>query len=253
MRVLLIEDEIAHCEKYEKCANHLPYEVELSVANGLKKAIKLAESKTFDMVFLDLELNEGDGDGNSFLRWLRAARLKKVPFIIVITYNSSHITHSIVRSLGADYIFMKVKPDYSPRKVFDFAYNCMLCQLKTEENQESFEHVIKREVEKMGFTYAVSGKEYLIKAIATVIYAGKSNPSLKKDVYPVVAKEFKKNEWSIERAIRSAIYRTWRLTDVETLYESYTDYVCYDTGVPTNKELILHIANKLMKGYQEFK
>ena len=38
MRVLLIEDELSHCEMYVKCAENLPYEADLEVSNGLKQA-----------------------------------------------------------------------------------------------------------------------------------------------------------------------------------------------------------------------
>jgi CheY-like chemotaxis protein len=67
MRLLLIEDEVAHCEKYVKCAENLPYSVDLSIAHGLKKLIEIAKSGFFDVVLLDLELHESDGDGISFL------------------------------------------------------------------------------------------------------------------------------------------------------------------------------------------
>ncbi|MCL2071166.1 MAG: response regulator [Oscillospiraceae bacterium] len=248
MRVLLIEDELPHCEKYEKCVEHLPYTVELSVAHGFKKAAKLAEKAVFDVVLLDLELNVSDGDGIAFLQWLRATKLPYKPFIIVITNNDSRKTSRIVRNLGADYIFLKIKPDYSPRLVFDFAQTCMNSQPQEEQSQSAtLEEAIAREVEKIGFTRDVIGTEYLIHAVATVIYAGKKNPSMSKDVYPVIAKAFKKTDNSICRAINLAIIRTWRITDVETLQENYTSNIDYDTGTPTNRQMVLYVADKVQR------
>lgn len=245
MRVLLIEDENSHCEEYEKCAEFLPYSVELDVSNGMDMAIKLIVDGDYDVGLLDLELNESDGDGVNFLQWLRAAKLKQTPFIIVITNNRSRVTHNIVRNLGADYIFLKMKPDYSPRLVFDFAQNCMKSKPQEEQRDESLQAKIYREVEKIGFTRDVSGTDYIICAVETVLHSGKNSVSLSKDIYPVIAKKFKKTDWGVARAIRTAIMRTWRMTDVETLQENYTSNVDYDTGIPTNKQVILYIADKI--------
>ena len=110
MKILLVEDEIAHCEKYQKCVEYLPYKVELSVANGYKKAVKLATGGGYNIIFLDLELAESDGDGIIFLEWLKTAKLEIAPYVIIITNNRSYATHKIVRELGADYIFTKNKP-----------------------------------------------------------------------------------------------------------------------------------------------
>jgi two-component system response regulator (stage 0 sporulation protein A) len=247
MRVLLIEDEAAHRLKYERCAENLPYKVELSTANGLKKGIKLAEDGIYDVIFLDLELHESDGDGISFLKWIRKAKLKKTPLIIIITINRSYSMHEIVRNLGADYIFGKKKLDYSPRLVLDFAYNCLTSRPITEPVQDSMEAAIVREVEKIGFTYDISGKNYLISAVSVIIHAGKNNPCLQKDVYPVIAQKFKKTDWSVNKAIRNAIVKTWRITDLETLQKNYTSNIDYDTGIPTNKQMIMYLADKIKR------
>jgi CheY-like chemotaxis protein len=248
MKVLLIEDEVAHCDKYKNCAENLPYSVELSVSHGLKKAVKFIEDKPFDVILLDLELNESDGDGVAFLQWLKTSGLKDRPFIIVITNNRSKATHNAVRNLGADYIFMKAKPDYSPRLVFDFAENILRSQPAEErEPSATLEDIIAKEVEKIGFNHDVIGTEYLIQAVAVVLHAGKPKISLDKDIYPVLGKRFKKTDWSVARAIRTAIVRTWRMTDLDTLAENYTCNVDYDMGYPTNKQMILYIADKVKR------
>ena len=247
MRVLLIEDETAHCEKYAECAEHMPYAVELSVANGYKEAVSFIEKDIFDVIFLDLEFNDSDENGILFLQHVHG--LKNSPYIIVITKNCSVKTHNIVRSSGADFIFMKTKPDYSPGLIFDFAYQCVKNQPKPEQEPNGLEEIISREVEKLGFTYSMGGKNYLIEAISTVIHLGKSNPSLKKEVYPVVARKYKKTDWNVERGIRNAIIKTWRITDLDTLQENYTSNIDYGTGFPTNKEMIIFLAEKVKKEY----
>lgn len=247
MKVLHIEDNKAQCEKFMKCAENLPYAAELKTAEGLKKAVKLAEKGVYDAIFLDLELNESDGDGITFLKWLKEVKLNKTPLVIITTINRSHAMHEIVRNLGADYVFIKSKPDYSPRLVFDFAQNCLTSRPKPEQPPGNLEEAIVREVEKIGFTYDISGKNYIISAVSVIIHAGKNNPSLQKDVYPVLAQKYKKTDWSIDKAIRTAIIKTWRITDLETLQKNYTSNTDYDTGIPTNKQMIMYIADKIKR------
>ena len=204
----------------------------------------------YDVVLLDLELNESDGDGVSYLQWLNTIKLDyERPFVVVITNNRSKATHNIVRNLGADYIFLKLKPDYSPRLVFDFALKCHQSKPQPEPDTADLETAIARIVEKIGFTHDISGTDYLISAVSVVIYAGKKNPSLSKEVYPVVAKKFKKSDWSINKAITTAIVRTWRMTDVETLAVNYTSNIDFDTGIPTNKQMVLYIADRVKRDF----
>ena len=249
MKVLLVEDEVAHCERYKKCVEYLPYKVDLKVSHGLKNALKLIQENTFEVILLDIELNESDGDGFEFLKQLKAMKLKAVPFIFVITNNRSLTIHDTVRSLGADYIIMKSKPDYSPRTVFDFANNFILHQPKEDWNKSGLDGIIAKEVEKIGFTYDSTGTDYIVTAVAAVIHAGKKSQSLSKDIYPVIAQKYKKTDWSISKAIRNAIIKTWRITDVETLQQNYTSNIDYDTGIPTNKQMILYLADKIKREY----
>jgi hypothetical protein len=143
---------------------------------------------------------------------------------------------------------MKAKPDYSPRLVFDFAENILKSQPAEEKEQTAtLEDVIAKEVMKIGFNHDVIGTEYLIQAVAVVLHAGKPKISLDKDIYPVLGKRFKKTDWSVARAIRTAIVRTWRMTDLDTLAENYTCNVDYDMGYPTNKQMILFVADKVKR------
>ncbi|MCL2108768.1 MAG: hypothetical protein FWH20_05425 [Oscillospiraceae bacterium] len=250
MRVLLIEDEIAHCNEYVKCAENIPYEIDLEVSHGLAKAQELTVDGFYDVVLLDLELNESDGDGVCYLEWLKTTKLDyDRPYVVIITNNRSKTTHTIARNLGADYIFLKAKPDYSPRLVFDFAEKCHKSKPQEEPETRDIELITARVVEKIGFTHDIIGTNYIIHAVLTVIYGDKREPSMSKDIYPVLAKKFKKTDWSISRAIRTAIIRTWRITDTEILQENYTANIDYDTGIPTNRQMIFHIVSQVKREY----
>ena len=250
MRVLLVEDEVAHCDQYAKCAEHLPYEVDLDMAHGLAKAKELTVDGFYDVVLLDLELNAGDGDGVSYLQWLKLTKLDySTPYIVIITNNDSKPTHRIIRNLGADYIFLKMKPDYAPRLVFDFAEKCHMSKPQEESADKDIELLVTNIVEKIGFTRDILGTDYIITAAVTALYAGKPKISMNKDIYPVVAKKYKKSDWSISQAIRTAITRTWRMTDVETLAENYTCNINFDTGIPTNKQMIFYIVDRVKRDF----
>ena len=250
MRVLLVEDEISHCREYEKCAECLPYAVDLDVAHGMQEAVKLTVDGFYDVVLLDLEFNAGEGDGVSYLEWLRFTELDyDKPFVVVITHNDSKFTYKIVRKLGADFIISKEKRDYSPRLVFDFAEMCHKSKPQEEHDSSDLDQIIAREVEKIGFTHAVNGTGYLIEAVTIAIFSGKTRPTLRKDIYPVIAKKFKKDIKCIEKAITGAIKRTWDMTDTETLQANYTSNINYNTGIPTNKEMIFFIVDKIKRDF----
>jgi CheY-like chemotaxis protein len=247
MKILLIEDDKAHCEKYKESIEYLPYPVELNIANGLKEAFWHVEKEPTGIILLDLELHDSDGDGVLFLKKLRDMKIAQKPYIIVITSNRSIETQSMVRDLGADYIFSKVKKDYSPCLVFDFAHCYFSREDKLKPENMSVEDMVTHELEKIGFTYGVVGKNYLVLAITIVIHTNKNHISLKRDVYPIIARQFKKSDESIEKAMRTAILKTWRITDLETLQKNYPVNIDYDTGYPTNKELIFYVAEKIKK------
>jgi hypothetical protein len=42
------------------------------------------------------------------------------------------------------------------------------------------------------------------------------------------------------------------MTDIDDLVENYTTNIDYDTGFPTNKQMILYIADKLKRDCAEY-
>jgi len=87
----------------------------------------------------------------------------RLPFIIVITVNTSIKAHSIARKFGADYVFTKTKIDYSPRLVIDFAYNYFLTaedviKIPTSNKYEDeAKKIIVIYLEKIGITNTLDG------------------------------------------------------------------------------------------------
>jgi len=69
------------------------------------------------------------------------------------------------------------------------------------------------------------------------------NPEI--NVSSILAGNYKKNDFSIERAMQNAIDNAWRHTDIEALLAHYTARIRTDRAAPTNMEFIYYYANKL--------
>jgi len=212
MRVMILEDDREYCDEYAVCAAQFQ-DMELSAAYGAGQGIALFQRFMPHVLLLDLELNNSDGDGISFLNNLKKAKIKEQAYIIVITNNIAPKTHAVIRKLGVDYIFVKFKPDYSPKLVLDFAYQYFVLQADITPSgvnvvkEEYTANQIKRAVEGMGMTHDMAGMEYLIEAVCIAITLGRENLKLSRDIYPEIACKNKKSNWCIERAIRNAVIK----------------------------------------------
>lgn len=255
MKILLIEDDQAHCVKYKECTDYLPYTAELSIANGCVQGLEITKRILPDIILLDLELHRADGDGILFLVELKKLGIKAVPYIIVITVNSSRRSHRMARQCGADYIFTKTKPDYSPRLVLDFAYNYFSYQDDAPSNSGgiTLEEEIAVEIEMVGITNGMAGRNYIIEAVLIILNLYSNNLKsgdigLNIHVYPVIARKYRKSDKSVEQGIRNAIKKAWLITEMEALAEHYTAKISYKTGFPENRNFLFYYADKFKQG-----
>lgn len=250
VRILLIEDDVAHCDEYKNYCSRLE-NVNLFIANGCKQGVDLLKKEAPDIVLLDLELHDGDGDGILFLESIKSLDLKKTPYIIVITNNDSEKTYTLARANGADYIFPKRKLDYSPTLVIDFVYRYFqisssgkYLEKQIKQNDQLLEAKVAQWLEDTGFTRDLIGTYCLVDAALIAIKSGKIKPNLKNDVYPHLAEKYDRTVGNIEKAIDGAIKTTWRTTDMRVLTKHYTAEVDYVRGAPTNAELICFLRDK---------
>lgn len=137
LRVLLIEDELTHCQKYVDYNDSHGKVYVLSVANGCSQGLALLESFQPDVVLLDLMLNKSDGSGIEFLLKYKRLSLLKKPELIVITSILEKQMHEKVLKLGVEFIITKDKPDYSPKFVFDFIRDILSASHKTGSKYNS--------------------------------------------------------------------------------------------------------------------
>jgi len=259
LSILLIEDDISEVSAISLYVNLLD-DVYLSAStNNANEALLYTQDLLPDAIILDLELHMGSGNGITFLRKLEELSLEVKPYILITTNNTSQITYSQARSLGADFIMAKYQEDYSAKNVIEFLRslkksihsNTRKHGLSTEfETTETKSQLTKRfitrinaELDIIGISPKAAGRKYLLDAILAVIWNPEPN------ICVPIAKKYNKSDASVERAIQNAINTAWRKTEIEILSTYYTARISSDRGVPTITEFVYYYANKIKNEY----
>jgi len=257
LTVLLVEDDQEECDEFTQHVESIEELRLIGVTNNETEALEHVKDHLPDAIILDLELHKGSGDGISFLETLGTMRLSPSPYILVTTHNISHITHSRVRHLGADFIMVKSQEDYSVEKVLEFlmSHKQLIHDLRKKmqgrhgsveitpaDKRKRLEVRVAAEIDNIGISPRVDGRMYLIEAIILRI-SGES------DFIADIAKKHKKTYAGVQRAMQNAINRAWSIMHPDDLMKYYTARVNSDKGVPTNMEFIYYYANKLKDEY----
>ena len=111
--------------------------------------------------------------------------------------------------------------------------------LKDEKSRIS--SCINKELELIGITSKLKGKDYIHDAILYLV----QNENSDTNVIQYVSKIYKKSATTITNGIQNAIFHAWRVTAIEDLTKHYTARVSYETGVPTPMELIYFYRDKI--------
>lgn len=253
LNILLVEDDPDTCKNFKEYIDLTP-EVELiEITNNSHRAVELTKEHLPDAIILDLELNEGSGNGLLFLQDLKNASLSFRPYILITTNNSSSATYEFARQLGADFIMSKHQSDYSEKNVVEFLRMMKEGILGRHSNQPSddqstppaepslklLQRLITTELDNIGISPKALGYTYLTDAIILII-KGKTH-----GICSTLAVKYKKTDFSIERAMQNAINKAWRTTDIDDLLVYYTAKINSEKGVPTLTEFIHYYAKKI--------
>ena len=257
LNIMLIEDDTAVCERFARYADVTKEVSIMAVTNNSYRALELIEENLPDAIILDLELNQGKGNGLLFLQKLNELSIPFKPFILITTNNSSKMTYDYARQLGADFIMSKHQEDYSEKSAINFLkmmkdiiQNNIRNQHPDYELSESssqkekrFMRLINQELDYIGISPKAIGYKYLTDAILLVLNGHKSN------LCTIIGEKYSKTNTSVERAMQNAINNAWRSNDIDELLKHYTARIHSEKGVPTMTEFIYHYANKIKNDY----
>lgn len=248
--LLVIEDDDAVCEEYARlCAESQNLSL-VGTTNSSQTGLALTKAKQPDAVVLDLELHNGSGNGLLYLSGIKKLSLKNPPYVMVVTNNISAATHSLTRKMGADFIITKSQTDYSVAMVLSMLQSiraCLSSGKKSEVTEDDttdnpdLDSRICAELDRIGINPKHKGRQYLREAIALICERKQPNISA------VIANRYSISAASVERAMQHAINRAWKLTDIDTLMNSYTARINPAKGVPTTTEFIYYYAEKINK------
>ena len=255
MKILIIEDDINDCNSFKKCAaNRNDIEI-VAMTDSDLEGLKLVKSKRPEGIVLDLELNNsatGSIDSLEFLVNLKKLNLNYEPIVIVTTHVNSKRTYEILHRNGVDLILYKDNPKYSSEHVLNNFINLRNADIDYKETsieeiiqneEDKISNIINDELELIGVTAKLKGREYIHDAILYLI----QDDSNKINVIQYLVNKYKKSGTTVTNGIQNAIIHAWRITPVEDLEKYYTARINYETGIPTPMEFIYYYVNKIKK------
>lgn len=260
MKILLIEDDKNECNKFIEVANKRN-DIELvGVTNSSEEGLKIIKNNTVDGVILDLELNEGRGNGFDFIKDLKKLKLKQLPKIVVNTNVRSDSVYNYLHENKVDFIFYKKQENYSVNSVFnllillneygDSSNNASNLEIGNnekddDENLKEISEKINKELDLIGISTHLQGRKYFYDAILYLLSKESSDTRISINQY--LCSRYKKASSTISRAMQNAILHAWRVSAIEDLEKYYTAKINYETGVPTPIEFIYYYVDKIKK------
>ena len=255
MKILIIEDDMDDCNAFKNCAKDRNDIEIVAITDSDMEGLKYVKSKQPEGIVLDLELNNsfsGSADSLEFLSNLKKLNLNYEPIVIVTTHVNSKRTYDLLHRNGADLILYKDHPKYSSEHVLNNFIN--LRKINTNQRTATIEEVIESKDEKIsdlinheldliGVTTKLKGRDYLHDAILYLILNDKKNTN----VIQQLTKKYKKSGTTITNGIQNAIIHAWRVTPIEDLEVYYTARINYETEIPTPMEFIYYYVNKIKK------
>ena len=255
MKILIIEDDINDCNNFINCVKTRKGIEIVAVTDSDIDGLKYVKTKQPEGIILDLELNNsksGNTDSFGFLSDLKKLKLNYEPIVIVTTHVNSKRTYDILHRKGVDLILYKDHPNYSCNHVLNQFINLRREPTTIIENsieelfvdkEKKISNLINNELELIGVTSKLKGREYIHDAILYLIENEDSDLS----VIQHLTKVHKKSATTITNGIQNAIIHAWRVSAVDDLLKNYTAIINHETGIPTPMELVYYYRDKIKK------
>ena len=250
---IVVEDEEYICDQYRLQVEERADLYLIGTTNNAPDAVEMVKEFTPDAVVLDIELNQGNGDGFTFLDSIRESCVGKKPLIIVVTNLISSFIHNRIHAKGGDYIITKSKPDYSVELVLNTIDSLVSVDSLDQSRQAELAKIaakqeyamrlkkkISVEMEKLGMKPSLKGARYLKDAIEMNVEKRRENTKAE------LAEKYSVTADSIEKAMRHAIEATWN-NDPAILLFYYTAPIDPKRGAPSPAEFVFYYADKIKR------
>ena len=254
LEVLIVEDDENDSKALAQEVNANSDRLHLAgVLKSSDEAFAFIRNKKPHAVILDLELQEGSGDGIDLLDKLRSTVICPKPYVVVNTNSASKITRNSAKKLGADYEFAKWQKGYSPKMVIEHLLRVVPVILGDDEEppaplserqlESLMREFVQDEFNKLGVSVKNKGYNYLVEAV--ILAANNEAPSWAK----IIGEKYGKSESSVMHAMQYAIDNTWTNADINNLEKYYTAKLRKDRYVPTTNEFVFYYKQKLINHF----
>ena len=251
LNVLIVEDDENDCKALAAEVNANADKLCLAgVSKSSNDALAFIRNHSPHAVILDLELQEGCGDGMDLLDKLRSTIICPKPYIIVNTNSASKVTRISAKKLGADYEFAKWQKGYSPKMVINQLLLVMPEILGCEEEppapltegqlENKMREFVQDEFNKLGVNMKNKGYGYLVDAVILAVKGENQNWE------KIIGDKIGKSENGVTHAMQYAINNTWNNADINALQKYYTAPLRKDKFVPTINEFVFFYKQKLI-------
>ena len=254
LNVLIVEDDEgdrnALVKEVKANADKLCF---VDAVGSSERALEVIREHKPHAIILDLELQDGSGDGLELLEKLHSIVLSPKPYIVVNTNSASKVNRISAKKKGADYEFAKWQKGYSPKMVTDHLIRVMPeilgCEEETpapltEQQQEKrMREFVQDEFNKLGVSIKNEGYNYLVDAV--ILAANGESQNWGK----TLGAKYGKSEDSINHAMKYAIDRTWTKGDTNNLLKYYTAPLHNDKGAPTVYAFVFFYKQQLIKQF----
>lgn len=254
------KDLLQMLESFISLKNNM--EVVGTCTNG-NSTLQMVEDKMPDVLLLDIIMPQLDGLG--VLEKLQMVKLKKRPYVIILTSFGQEMITQKALSLGANYFILKpfdmenlanhmstVLTNHSQGHSVILEKSTLMSY---EQSASSVENTYKKPqnldgsitaiIHEIGIPAHIKGYMYLREAITMVYNNVELIGSVTKILYPDIAKKYNTTASRVERAIRHSIEVAWSRGNMDAISSIFGYTVSLSRTKPTNSEFIAMVADKL--------
>lgn len=257
IEVVIVAGDETFCHVLAEAVGRLPEMVPVYCTGSEHCAMEYMQMHPVDILFLEMELAEGDG---RFLLERLSQRELPSPLVIGVTGSDSPAMAGFMREHGVDYICRKEAGDDLPGHLLELAVRLYPYHRAFEQMEQGYASgkaagkqadtvdrcSIERELMRMGFQRKYVGFAYIAEAIELLIHWEMDRQvQVTKEIYPLVAGRYQVTEQSVERAIRSAIKAAFAGVPAGKMHHYYPYPFDHAMGRPSNVDFLVNMSMRL--------